>query len=153
MVELGEPLAHAVERARELAELVLRRVVERLVEAAAGDPVGRALQAADPAREDRGAAEAEDQRGEQGREAGDEQPVLDEMDAAERVVERAREEQDVPGVADRKRHLGVSLVAPRDGSVLGLERGRGLERHGIALDVGRRGALAGVVDGPERRLR
>ena len=42
--------AHALERGGQLAQLVVAAVHDRLVEAAARDPVGRALEPADPAR-------------------------------------------------------------------------------------------------------
>ena len=65
MLEPGEALAHAVERARELAELVRARVDDRLVEPAVRDPFGRPLEATDAAREEPRAAVAEQQRGDE----------------------------------------------------------------------------------------
>ena len=47
-----EPHAHPVERAREPADLVAARVDDRLVEAAARNPLGRALEPPDPPGED-----------------------------------------------------------------------------------------------------
>ena len=44
-----EPRSHALERRRQLAQLVVAVIDDRLVEAAAGDPVGRALEPPDPA--------------------------------------------------------------------------------------------------------
>ena len=52
-LQLGQTLAHAVERAGQLAELVLARVDDRLVETPARDPVGGALEPADATGEDR----------------------------------------------------------------------------------------------------
>ena len=52
VLEAREALAHAVERTRELAELVRARVDDRLVELAVRDPFGRALEATNPAREE-----------------------------------------------------------------------------------------------------
>ena len=69
VLEAGEALAHAVERARELAELVGARVDDRLVELAVRDALGRLLEATDPAREEpcaarsRGATRPQAQRG------------------------------------------------------------------------------------------
>ena len=51
MLEAGEALPHAVEGARELAELVGARVDDRLVEPAARDPLGGLLEPADAPRE------------------------------------------------------------------------------------------------------
>ncbi len=60
VLEAGEALAHAVERARELAELVGARVHDRLVELPARDPLGRLLEAADAPREEARASVAEE---------------------------------------------------------------------------------------------
>ena len=65
VLEAREALAHAVERTRELAELVRARVHDRLVELAVRDPFGRALEATNPAREKPCAGIAEQQRGRQ----------------------------------------------------------------------------------------
>src|SRR5207244_11363067 len=59
VLELGELEAHPVEGPRELSELVAAAVDHRLVEVARGDPVGRALQSADPAGGRRGAPGAD----------------------------------------------------------------------------------------------
>src|SRR5262249_49035652 len=54
VVDAGEAEPHAVERGRELPELVAPAVPDGLGEVAAGDAVGGALEPADAAREDRG---------------------------------------------------------------------------------------------------
>ena len=51
-IERREAQAHAFEGACELAELVGGLVDDGLVEAAAGDPLGRRLEPADPASEE-----------------------------------------------------------------------------------------------------
>ena len=61
-VELGELDPHAVERGRQLADLVGVVVDDGLVERALGDPVGRPLQAAEPAGMERGDGEPERER-------------------------------------------------------------------------------------------
>ena len=61
-VELRQLDAHAVERARELADLVVAGVDDGLVERALGDPLGRLLEAPEPPRVERGDDEAERDR-------------------------------------------------------------------------------------------
>ena len=56
MLELGEALAHPLERGGQLAELVPACIDDRLVEVAARDPLGRPLEPPDPAREEPSAA-------------------------------------------------------------------------------------------------
>src|SRR5205085_9738731 len=131
-VEVREAKAHPVEGARELAELVRRRVVHRLVEVAARDAVGGPLEPADAAREDRRAAEPERERSEQGGDAGDEQAALHEVDVAEGVVEGRGEEEDLL-VLERNRDLREALVPPRERAVLRLARRRRAKRHGVVL--------------------
>ena len=79
--------AHAVERARELAELVGARVHDRLVEASARDPLGRLLEPADAPREEPRAPVAERERGASAISGRDQRAALDEGDARERVLE------------------------------------------------------------------
>ena len=55
-VELAEPPAHPLERVGQVSELVVARVDHRLVEAAARDPLGRALEPQDALRVHRGDA-------------------------------------------------------------------------------------------------
>ena len=62
VLEPREALAHAVEGAGELAELVRARVDDRLVELPVRDPLGRLLESADASREEPRAAVAEQER-------------------------------------------------------------------------------------------
>ena len=64
-VEVGEAETHAVEGAGQLADLVLDRVDDLLLEIPARDPAGRFLEPPDAVREP--------QRGEGAREPGDEE--------------------------------------------------------------------------------
>src|SRR5207302_671633 len=93
VLELRKPAAHSLEGARELADLVFGRVDDRLVEAAARDPLRRPLQASKPPREEPGAAVADQKRQGERERAGEQQPALDEVDVAERVVQRRRKQQ------------------------------------------------------------
>ena len=113
VVELREALAHAVERARQLAELVGAVVDDGLVEAAARDPVGRPLEPADPAREDAGAAVADEQERDQTSASA---PAIRRRRSTRATVasaslERARDEDDVAGSGERPPRR--SAVPPR----------------------------------------
>ena len=129
------------------------RVHDRLVEAPAGDPVGRALEPADAAREDRGAAVAE-QRARQQRHAarGEQEAPLDELDVRERVAERRRQEQHVPLLRVRARPPRRTAPRRADRAVL---QAAGRRRAQIAIgsrcDVGRRAASRRVRDRREQR--
>ena len=103
----AEADAHALERARELAELVVAGVDDRLVEAAAGDPLGGALEPADPPGD--ASTRPRSRRttaNEQPDQAGDEQPPLDrasrlESGSASESLSRIT----TPVVLERDRHL------------------------------------------------
>ena len=112
-VELAEPAAHALERDREVAELVVARVDHRLVEAAAGDSLGRALEPQDPLRVQRCEQIARDDGEEQADQAGEEQSPLDQLQARDRVGERVAEQDHDALVLERDRHLGEAAAAPR----------------------------------------
>ena len=75
VVELRELDAHAVERARELADLVVAVIDDRRVEVAAGDALGGGLEPQQPVREHPGRREAEHER-EDEREGRREQQAL-----------------------------------------------------------------------------
>jgi hypothetical protein len=105
---------HALERIRELADLVAAAVDHGLVEAAAGDPVGGALHAPDPPREQARGAEAEEDRDAQGGCSRDEQPPLHLPHARHGVLQRRDEEHRGIRLADRHGHLGVAHPVPRD---------------------------------------
>ena len=67
IVDAGELQAHPVEGAGELADLVSTVILDRLVEVAGGDALGRLLEAPQPAREDgRGGETGEESDGERG---------------------------------------------------------------------------------------
>ena len=133
MLEPGQAQAHAVERAGQLAELVGARILDRLVELAVRDPLGRPFEVADAAGEEARAAEAEQESGDERDQRGDQNPVLDQVDGRERVLERARDEDDVLRLPTCER-LGCLRVllpaadhdAPRRGQG---PRGRRPPRH------------------------
>ena len=62
VVEAREPQAHPIEGAGQLAELVAAVILDRLVEITGGDPLGSALEPANPAREDGRGAETRQER-------------------------------------------------------------------------------------------
>ena len=101
-VEVLEADAHALERSGELPELVVPAVDDRLVEAAAGDAVGRTLEAPDSPGVHGGGGKAEHERDHESDQPGEDQPPLDELDARERVGERVAQ-QDVHALAARHR--------------------------------------------------
>ena len=150
-LELREAAAHALERNGQLRQLVAPRDDDGLVEAAAGDAVGGALEPPDAAREHGGEAVAEQRRDEQRRHGGEEDAPLHQLDVRERVAERRGEEDHgaARGV-ERERDLGVALVVPRDRALRGRDRGGCLQRDRVVLHVGRRPLLARVGDHRQR---
>ena len=116
MVELREPLAHALERPRELSHLVGAPIDHRLVEAAGGDPLRSVLEPPQPAGKRPGSAVADHEGQEQRQRPGREQPAADELDVPERVVQRRRQEHDRSG-RRRDRDLGVPLPTAVHGPV------------------------------------
>ena len=134
MLQRGEALPHVVEGARELAQLVRSAVHDRLVEAAARDAVGSALEPPDSARED--AREREADQGGRGErdQAGEQQPALDERDRVERVLDRGGDEQDA--VAPRVSDLAEARAVPSDDASLDLPCARPLAgRSGRSTSV------------------
>src|SRR5512132_4626453 len=102
MLQRGEALPHVVEGARELAQLVRSTVHDRLVEAAARDAVGSALESPDSAGKDARKCETDEGGRGQRDQAGEQEPALDEPHRVERVLNRGRDEQDAvaPRVSD-----------------------------------------------------
>ena len=99
VLEAGQPLAHALEGAGELAELVAAASTIGSSNLPARDPLGAPLEPADPAGR---RARASDSRAASAAASGDQrrdqEAALDEVDLVERVLERLREEHDVPRV-------------------------------------------------------
>ena len=113
--------AHPVERRSELADLVAAVVDDRLVEAAARDPVGGPLEAPQPPGEEIGGAVAERQREQQRDHPGEQQPAANELDVRERVLER-RAKDEHEALRERDRGLGVRLAVALQPPALGLVR-------------------------------
>ena len=91
-VEHLEPDAHPLEGCRELTQLVVARVHHRLVESAAGDPLGCALEPPDPACVHRRQGVAGHDREQKPDHARDQQPPFDQMQTRERIRERVAEQ-------------------------------------------------------------
>ena len=104
-VELCQLDAHPLECGGELAELVLAVVDDRLVEPPLGDPVRRSLEPADPARVHRRGGAAQDRRDEQREPGRVEESTLHDADGRELILDRRREEEDVPRREQRHRYL------------------------------------------------
>src|SRR2546423_9956218 len=150
MLELGEALAHPLERRRQLPELVLARILDGLAEIASGDPVGGTLETPDPLRENRRGEIPDEQRRPEGDQAGDYQAPADEVDTLERVTKRHPKEHHRPA-EDRVGDLGVSLAAHGNRAAL-LAGGREGSRHQrIVLDVRRGDGIRVCVDRQLRR--
>ena len=112
-------------------------VDDRLVEAAARDAVGRALEPADPARVQRRERVADARaRTSEADHAGDEQAPLDEVDARERSDERVAEQDDRPGSGDAAPRPRRSAASPRSTVPrAATRRSRRPQRDRVALDV------------------
>ena len=120
-LEPGQAQAHPVERRGELADLVAAAVDDRLVEAAARDPVGGPFEAPQPPGEEVGGAVPERQRKQKRDRPGEQQPAANELDVRERVLERsAEDEHDV--LRERDRRLRVRLVVALEPPALRLVR-------------------------------
>src|SRR5262249_60984201 len=74
-VQAGEAQPHSVEGTREMPDLVLAGVDDRLVEAPGGDALRRLLEAADPAREDPRGAVPDDEHESEHDSARDQEPL------------------------------------------------------------------------------
>ena len=81
VLEARESLTHAVERTRELSKLVGAFVDDGLVEAAAGDAIGRPLEPADAPPEETCASVAEEKRDQKRDQRRDQKAPLDERHA------------------------------------------------------------------------
>ena len=97
VVERREPLAHAVEGARELPDLVAALVADRLVEPARGDPLGSASPAAAAA----GRTATRRRSRQRARPTSASAPAISSRsrtnrDRRDRLVQRRRDEQDGP---------------------------------------------------------
>ena len=134
-IELLEAHAHPLECRRELSELVISPVDDRLVEPTPGNPLGRALEPPDPARMHGRERVADDNRHQQADHGGDEQPALEQVDARKRIRERSAQEDDGAVGVDHGCDLRVSRAATVDGAALEPAGLRCLKRDRIALDV------------------
>ena len=85
----GQPQAHAVERPRELADLVGPVVGDRLVELARGDPLRRRLEPAQPPREQPRARVPDRERDDERERAADQEPFPRDAHGRQRLVQRA----------------------------------------------------------------
>ena len=132
VVELRELHAHAVERARELADLVVAVIDDRRVEVAAGDPLRGRLESEQAVREHSGSRQAEDQREHERERRREQEALADDLDRRERVGERRLEEHDRLGP---DRHGDLRVVLARDDHPLLLEvtRRERRERDRIGL--------------------
>ncbi len=112
VVELGEPASHALERAGELAHLVVAGIGHGLVEHPVRDPLRSTLEPSQATREDPRARVAHDERERERQAAGDEQATLDDAHIPEGAIERGREQQDpavsAHGVGDLGKALAVA---------------------------------------------
>ena len=134
VVEMRQADAHPLERRRQRAELAAARVHNRLVEAAVRNPVGRALQPPDSAREHPRAPVAEQKRDQQRHAGGEQNTPLDEPDAPE--LDRVAHEQRVAAAEYRGGGFGIGRLAVGDRSVLRRIRVEGMCGDGIALQAG-----------------
>ncbi len=132
-VEMGKALAHPVEGARELPDLVFHRIDDLLLEVAGGDPARSQLQPADAVRQAERRQRAREPGDEEGDDARDEERPLDELDARQRVAKRRRE-QDGRVLVEQHRHLASRPVTVDSTGLrpTGLER---RPRNGVVGDV------------------
>ena len=133
-VEPRELNPHAVERAREITDLVAVVIDDRLVEVPAGDALGGGLEAQEPCSEHPRRSQSEHEGEDERESRRDEQALLDELHGGERVRKRRLEEND-RGTVERHGHVRVVAVAMCDTTVLDLAGDECCERHGIGRDV------------------
>ena len=135
-VELCELDPHSIERACELANLVVPVVDDRLAERSLGNAIRGLLEAPETPSMDRSDREPERDGDQEGGERREQEPSFDEGDGGELIGERAREQHHVARREQRQGHLGVlaALVVhtrPHGRHALG-----GRERGRILLDFG-----------------
>ena len=151
VLELRQPQPHPLECRGELGELVPARVDDRLAEIAARDPVGGALQPADPAREDRRRRIADEEGGGESDQTRDDEPAANEMDAPEGVMQRGAQ-QDDGTVDERIGRLRIPDAVRRDRAPCATSLSEGTQRKGIVLDIRRRHGTGVAVDEQLRRV-
>ena len=134
-IEVLQANAHPLERGRQLSELVVAGVDDRLVELPDGDPLGGTLEPGDPACVHRGERIAGNRSEQQADQAGDEQLPLDEIDAGERVRRRRSHEEDTARLVVRNCRLGELAAAAVHGPALALARLDRAQCDRVALDV------------------
>src|SRR5204862_5557573 len=105
------------EGGRETTELAPAAVADRLVEPAAGDSLGRALEPADPPRKQPGAAVAEKERDQEGDSGSEQEPALHVMNARQLALQRVAEHEHVGVSRERNSRFGVVLVSAGDDPV------------------------------------
>ncbi len=93
VVELRELDAHAIECARELADLVVAVIDDRRAEVPARDPLGRRLEPEKPVREHARSREPEDEREDEREGRREEEALTNDLDRRERIGESDLEEQ------------------------------------------------------------
>src|SRR6185369_500285 len=122
VIETREPGPHALERPRELAELVAATIRNLLVEVAARDSIRGPLEPANASSEKPRSAVADRQRYEQREPTGEEQPSLEGPDVGQCVVQRRGQKEHLAPFWHRDRDLRELAVAPRNRSALELRR-------------------------------
>ena len=136
VLELHEPPAHALERPGELADLVVTEIDHRLVEHPVGDPLGSPLEPPDPPREHPRSRIADDEDEAEHESAREQEPALDEIDVAERAIERRGQQEHAAVVADRCRGLDEPLaVAVRRAALRNEEQRRLLRDRVVAMSA------------------
>ena len=152
VLELHEPAPHALERPRELADLVVTEIDYRLVEHTVGDALGSPFEAPDPSREHPRAGVADDEDEAEHEGTREQEPALDEVDVPERAIDRRGQEEHAPVVADRCRGLDEPLAVAMRRAALRNEEERGFLRNRVVGDV-RRARASARVGGDAERLR
>src|SRR5215213_4715876 len=145
-IELLQPHAHPLEGLGKVAELVVAGVHDRLVEAAAGYPLGGPLEPADPRRVDRRRAVPHHDGEEKPEQTGDQEASLDQVEAGDRVVEGVAEQDHDAVVLERNRHLREAATAAVDRAAFHPTRLDRLEGERIPGDIEGRGRVRVAED-------
>jgi len=154
VVQLREAHPHSLERVGKPPQLPAAAVAHRLVEAPAGDPVCRALEPADAAREPPRPPVAEQQRNQKTGARSEQQPSLHLVHARELILKRVGQKQCDGLIRDVDRRFGIAKVSTLDGSVLGSLGHERANDNRIELHIRRRSGKAGVLERlRERRQR